>query len=232
MPSLSFDSKSTRLPRVIMIYFIIDIGLCIAYFINYLIESPYWRLTRVLDLGGESTLSSWYSSMQLFCIFILGSIFVYHNLQKNSKSLLLIFLPIIFLLMSIDEIVQFHEYLGYMSDILLQGGSRIGTSFSKTGIWMFVIGFPFLALFLLWAYLIKQIIFDNLANLRKIVIGMCILLSGALGVEALSNFVENSLYVAAVVFEEGLEMIGATFILWAVYDMALEYIPGMNQKNI
>lgn len=61
---------------------------------------------------------------------------------------------------------------------------------------------------------------------------MSILLSGALGVELLSNFVEQGLLVAEVAVEEGLEMIGATVILWSLYVMVLEDIPGIVQKNV
>lgn len=229
MPSLNFFYKSTRLPRLIKIYFLIDIGLCIAYIMNYLLGSPYSMLTRILDLNDETSLSSWYSSMQLFCIFILGAIFVYHKFRQNSKSLLLIPLPTVFLLMSIDESVQIHEWLGRKSDILFPWAK---TFFPETGIWMFLFGLPFFALFLLWAYSTKQYFSEKPFKLKKLVIGMCILLFGALGFESLSNFVENSLFVAEVVFEEGLEMIGATVILWSVYDMALEYIPGMDQNNV
>jgi hypothetical protein len=200
---------------------------------NHLAGSPFLKLTAIVDLGDERSLSSWYSSMQFFCIFILGAIFVYHKYRNDYKSFLLIPLPIIFLLMSIDESIQIHEWLGAKSDIFFSGGSRIGTAFHATGIWMFIIGIPFLALFLLYLYSIKTILSDKLFNLKMIIIGMCVLLSGALGLELLSNFIENKNYmVMAVLCEEGLEMIGATIILWSVYDMALEYMPCMDQKNI
>ena len=59
---------------------------------------------------------------------------------------------------------------------------------------------------------------------------MVIILSGALGFDLLGNFVENWQFVTEVVFEEGLEMIGATVILWSVYDMAVEYLPDIERK--
>ena len=134
--------------------------------------------------------------------------------------------------MSIDESVEIHEMLGRGSDIFLPGGDRDDSFFPETGIWMFLIGLPFLALFLLWAYSIKQVFSEKLFTLKKLVIGMCILLFGALVIESLSNFVDNGLLVAEITIEEGLEMIGATVILWAVYDMALEYLPDMDQNNV
>ena len=206
--------------------------LCIAYIINNLIGQPFWKLTSLLDLSGESSLAAWYSSTQFFCVFILSAIFTYHKIKQNSKSFPLIILPIIFLLMSIDESVQIHEWLGEKSDILFSDGSRIGTSFQKTGIWMFVFGLPFVALFLLWAYSLKHHFSDKPSSFKKLVIGMIIMLTGALGFEFLSNFVENSFWVIEVTFEEGLEMIGVTVMLWAVYDMAIDYMPNMDQKIV
>lgn len=208
-----------------MIFFLIDIGFCIAYIINYLIGQPFGILTRLLNLNSEDSLSTWYSSTQLFCVFILSALFSYYKIKQNNKSLILFIFPIIFLLMSIDESVQIHEWLGSMSDILFSSGHRKGTYFQKTGIWMFVIGLPFLALFLLFAHSLKQQISDKPSSLKKLVIGMLIMLTGALGFELLSNFTENTLLVIEVVFEEGLEMIGVTVMLWAVYDMAIDYLP-------
>ena len=93
---------------------------------------------------------------------------------------------------------------------------------------MIVFGLPFLAFFLLLAYSVKRHISDKPSSLRKLVIGMAIMLTGALGFELLSNFVENGYWDILTVFEEGLELIGVTVMLWAVYDMAIDYMPDMN----
>ena len=231
MLSLDFNSSSKRLPRLVMIFFLIDIGLCVAYVINDLIGKTHSKLTDILNLDAESSLSAWYSSTQFFCIFILSAIFSYHRIRKNRKSLLLIVLPIMFLLMSIDECVQIHEWLGAKSDILFPSGSRKGTFFQYTGIWMFVFGLPFLIFFLLLAHSLKQHISDKASSLKKLVIGMAIMLAGALGFELLSNFVAARFWFIEVTFEEGLEMIGATVMLWAVYDMAIDYIPNMGSER-
>ena len=232
MHSLNSVFLSIKLPSLIKIFFLIDLGLCIAYAVNYLAGQSYSKLTSLLNLDGEASLAAWYSSVQLFCIFIFSAVFSYHKIDRTKKSYLLIGLPVIFLLMSIDETVQIHEWLGEKSDFLLPGGSRNGTVFQETGIWMFLFGLPFLALFLIWVYVIREYLADKPASFIKLITGMMILLAGALGIELLSNFsVEANHYVTEVIFEEGLEMIGATVILWAVYEMAIEYIPGLVQDN-
>jgi len=224
MLPLSFNLISKRLPRAVMIFFLIDIGLCIAYIMNNLIGQPFWKLTSLLDLNGESSVAAWYSSIQFFCIFILSFMFSFHKIRENGKSFALIVLPIIFLLMSLDESVQIHEWLGDKSDILFSSGSRSESSFQKTGIWMFVFGIPFLALFLLTAFSLKSYYSDKPSAFGKLIIGMIIMLAGALGFETYSNFVGDIFWFIEVAFEEGLEMIGATVMFWAQYDRAIEYI--------
>ena len=130
MHSLNSVFLSIKLPSLIKIFFLIDLGLCIAYVVNYLAGRSYSKLTSLLNLDGEASLAAWYSSVQLFCIFIFSTVFIYHKIDRTKKSYLLIGLPVIFLLMSIDETVQIHEWLGEKSDFLLPVGSRNGTVFA------------------------------------------------------------------------------------------------------
>ena len=199
--------------------------------INNLIDEPFDKVTALLDLDGEKSFSSWYSSTQFFCIFLLWFFFCYKKLVDNRKSYPLFLLPLIFLLMSIDESVQIHEWLGVRSDALIDGGTRAGSSFPITGIWMFIIGLPFLILFLMFTHSIRHHFIDKLSSFKLMVAGMIIMLSGALGMEVLSNYVENQLLVVAVIVEEGLEMAGATVMLWAAYNMLQEYIPHADENG-
>ena len=96
---------------------------------------------------------------------------------------------------------------------------------------MFVVGLPFIVLFLLLAYWLKNHFSENTSRLKKLVIGMVVMLTGALGIEIISNFAEFGFLVIAVAFEEGLEMIGATIMLWALYDVTKDYLPSMNWKD-
>ena len=97
---------------------------------------------------------------------------------------------------------------------------------------MFVFGLPFLILFLMCIYLLKQYFSDKPSSLKKLVIGMILMLIGALGFETISNFVTGSFWYIEAVFEEGFEMIGVTVMLWATYDMAIDYMPDMDQRNV
>jgi hypothetical protein len=217
-------SPDWNIPPVVRIFLCLDIILCLTFVTNYLLGQPFSKPTALLDLNGENSLPAWYSSMQFFFIFLLAAIFVHHRFRLQGRHLSLVGLPALFLLMSIDESVMIHEYLGRRSDVLLAGGSRDGTMFQETGIWALVIGIPFLILFFLWLRSVKRYIAMPSA-VSKLAIGIGIMLGGALGCEFLSNFLGESLRIAELVCEEGFEMIGATVMLWAVYDMAEEYLP-------
>jgi hypothetical protein len=219
-----------RLPHIILVFFLIDIGLCTAYIFNYMIGQPHWKITILLDLSDEASLSSWFSSVQLFCVFILSAIFSYYKIKHNPKAILLIFLPLIFLSMSIDESVQIHEWLGAMSDRLLPSGNREETSFQTTGIWMIVVGIPFILFFLYLTISIRKFLSDKISSLNKLVAGMVIMLIGALGLELLVNFIDRDYWFIEIAIEEGLEMVGVTIMLWAVYDMATDFIMITDEK--
>ena len=223
-----------RIPLPIVIFFLIDIGLILMYVSYYGIATYYnkvdstgrfyMNLMRVVDLDGESSFAAWFSSMQFYTIFLLGSIFAYHQIIFKKSSLVILILPAIFLLMSIDEAVQIHEWLGGVSDVLFPSRTRFDTIFESTGLWMFVIGIPFLLFFLWFIHSIKKDLVLHSKSLKKLVLGMLIMLSGALGFEFLSNFADSHILILDIVMEEGLEMIGATIMLWAVYEMTIDYI--------
>ena len=82
---------------------------------------------------------------------------------------------------------------------------------------MFVIGVPFLIFFIALMCSIKKY-FDNKSYLL-ILFGMMIFLSGAIGVEIISNIVPRELYFIEVFCEELLEMVGVTIIFWGFYNL-------------
>ena len=209
-----------NIPNLVMILLLIDIGFCIVYIGNIIAGKPIDIFTTLVKLESEDSLSTWYSSIQLFCIFIFSSIFTYYHIKKKVINLHLLIFPAMFLFMSADEIVQMHEWLGVKSDYFFSLGNRRETPFPMTGIWIFTIGLPFLIFFLLYAYLLKINFPEYQSSIKKLIIGMLIMLSGALGLELLSNFIDARYWSVEVVLEEGLEMIGATIMLWAVYDVA------------
>ena len=217
----------TRAPIAIQTAIGIEIVFCLSYLLNIKFGRPYKKINSLLNLDGESSIATWFSSMQLFLIFILSFIFVIHKYKKNKNGLLfLLVFPSIFLLMSIDEVTQIHEWLGTLSDRLLPHNDRHSSLLNKTGIWMFVIGLPFTVIFIAYIKKLKlEFCKNHCPGYNKILFGMLILLLGALGIETLSNFVTNDIRVIQVAFEEGIEMLGATIILWGMLELTSDHFP-------
>jgi hypothetical protein len=216
-----------RIPPVILVFFIIDLALGLAYVVNYLAGQPIRMLTRLLDLNGECNLQSWYSSMQWFCVASMAGIFAYRNFSRSSRrSWLLVALALLFLAFSVDEVAQIHEGLGKRMDMMLPGGTRKNTPFSHTGIWMFVLGVPFIIFFGWLAYAARVYFRRAPGAYLKIVLGMAVFLTGAIGIEALSNLVvPGSAFDILENFVEEVvcEMIGSTIVLWGSYELLNEH---------
>jgi hypothetical protein len=222
------------MPQVIKPFLLIDMLLCVVYLANHMLGKPYSAITTLLDLDGEHGLGMWYSSMQLFCIFLLSFFFCYTKFRQDKKLLPLMILPLLFLLLSIDEAIQIHEWLGNQTDNLLVGHSRNNTPFKETGIWMFAVGIPFAIFFMAYADSIKHHFQSNQQAFKKLLLGMTIMLTGAIGMETLVNFISHEYSFFEVALEESLEMVGATIMLWAAYDMALDTLaahPGLLTKR-
>lgn len=213
-------------PTVVKILLGADLALAALYLINYQTGQRFDYLTRLVNLTGEANIPTWFSSAQWLGVAVLLGLFALRNFNaREFRSWLLFALPFIFCLLSLDEVAQIHEWLGVRSDRLLPGGMRAHSRFTATGIWMFVVGVPFVFLFFGFLASIRLYFRQSRAALEKLVLGMAVMLFGAIGVETLSNFVVvgSNLHVLQVVIEEFLEMFGATIVLWGSLDLLLSH---------
>ena len=209
-----------QLPGPVKCLLALDILFCLAYIATHLIapdqviDSKYWNLNH------EGSISTWYSMLKFLGIGIVSAVFVYRKMAEGRGSAVLWGLPAIFLAMGVDEIARLHEQIGKYSDVWLPGASRANTPFQETGIWMFIVGIPFIVFFLWWVYQLRKKLVGYGAEIKMMVLGVFLLLSGALGVELISNFLYSpSIQMVGILVEEGLEMLGATVIFWAVLRM-------------
>lgn len=215
-----------RIPVLVRWCFGIDLVLALAYLFDSLFGGVSWKLSELLHLEHESNLPTWYSSTQLFVVAAMLGLFAYRNFDRSRRrSWFLAVLPLVFLALSIDEIAEIHEWLGYKTDVLLPGGHRRNTWFWYTGVYMFLVGIPFLVFLLV---LIRSLsgYFGRVPGVtRKYLLGAVLLMGGASGVELVSNFVpvQSAAHVVQVFFEELLEMLGVTVWLWATHDLLLAH---------
>jgi len=198
--------------------------LIFSYVANHALGAPFYALTYWLDLNGEASFPTWYSVIQLACVAALAGLFAARNTHLTRVSTWpLLLLPLVFLALSIDELVQIHEWVGYKIDALLLGNGRENTLFPETGIWIFVFGIPFIVGFLGMLFILRRWLSTVPSVIPKIILGLVVLAIGALLIETLSNFTEKGSvwYHLEVVCEEGCEMLGVTIILWAFHDLLL-----------
>jgi hypothetical protein len=178
------------MPPLICLFVLLDMALGLAYLANALAGAPFRSVTFLLNLDKENNLPAWYASMQWFCVAALLGLFAAHHMSRAQwRSWLLVLFPLVFLALSLDEVVQIHEWLGRKSDLLLPGGSRENTQFPRTGIWMVIVGGPFLVFFVGLLFSLQTYFQHAPSAFVKVLLGMAIALIGALGVEILSNFV-------------------------------------------
>lgn len=224
----------SRIPPFIKIFFVADIIISLAYIGNNAIGKPSRFLTHMVKLSGEANLPAWYSSTQLFLIAVLLAAFTYEKFEKADRgSWILLFVPTVFFLLSLDEIAQIHEWVGLRSDVLLPFGDRKSSVFPRTGIWMFLIGPPFLGLMLfLWSR-VKQYVQGRPDVSRKFVVGFIVFLASATFGDLMGNFTVGN-EIANIfwnVSEETGEMLGVTIILWATYDLLIAHHFSLMSSN-
>lgn len=210
-----------------MAAFAIDITLAIAYLVGAVLGNPVDIVAKFIDLDRERSLPTWYASIQWFCVAaLLWGFAMGHVSRSKPSSWLLLLLPAVFVLFSLDEIAQIHEGIGVLLDNLGLIGPRGLGPLAKTGVWFIVIGIPFVIAFgvliaALWPYLR-----GSRRAFTKLVGGMALFMVGAIGVEALSNLVVAGSFLASlqVLVEETIEFVASTVVLWGSYELVRDTV--------
>jgi hypothetical protein len=153
----------------------------------------------------------------------------------SRASVALALLGFILVAMSLDEVAMIHEWVGGWID----GATRAGTALHYTGVWFLVIGAPFAAIMAVLLWRLRAALSAVPGTIAGLTTGLTVLLLGALGIEALSNFVfppelrgtRTSFppYLYTVTVEEGLELIGGSLVLWTASVFMLNHpsFPGL-----
>lgn len=215
-----FAEKHT-IKKIVGFFLVADIALSLAYLAN---KSAGDVFSRLFDLDGEGNIPAWYSSSQLLIVGLLLGLFACHHCSwRRIGSWPPIALALFFVLLSADEAAQFHEWAGVMSDAILLGDAG-DTVLDRMGTWMFTIGLPGVALALYLLHCARLWFRPAPGALAKLVAGMAIFAIGALGVEAIDNFLDHPASATAqVLVEETLEMIAVTVMLWGVLELLHAY---------
>jgi len=212
---------ANRLPLVVLL-FAIDLALATAYYANYLLGQPFGLLTLELDLNGEGNVPTWYASVKwAFAGLVFLGVAWPRFQPKRLSTYPILLVPLLCLLLSMDEVAQLHEQIGQRSDVLLPGGHRSGTLVSRTGIWMILLIPPACVLGVVGGLALAREYEPHRRILIRAGYAALAFVLAAGGVELLSNVVwpQPHLDVLQVLVEETGEMLAATAVCWAALDL-------------
>ena len=216
-------NNRAHIPSFIALLFIIDAALAVMFILNYWLGQPFEKANIFLDLDGEANLPTWFSSMQWLLCSCAWGLFAFRrfNPQKPSTWTLLTW-PSIFLLFSLDEVAQLHEWLGWKIGQIFFDGSRVHSFFWLTNMWMILLGIPFTIVIITLVRVSWRYFTERPGIPVKVCAGLFLFIVSAMGFEALSNIVAHAgnLPIFEVVFEESGEMASQTILLWAAYTLA------------
>lgn len=160
------------------------------------------------DMGEESTVPTWWSSVQLLLLAVLLVLLAITLRREGTQGKVLWVAALAFAFFSVDEVVMIHESItGFMKRF--EAVPRFPGDY---GIWILVYGVVGLVL-LVWAI-------PGLVALRRryrresigFAIGALIFIGGGVGVELVGYFTESR-----VLLEESMEIVGVAIMAWAVY---------------
>jgi hypothetical protein len=218
-----------RIPLLIALLFAADCALILIPVIDYAVGHPFQRLSNLFNLDAERTVPTWYSSIQWFCAGAMFGSFASHAWHRRMRGALCIAsVALACVVFSVDEIAEIHERLGFATDALLSGGTRDGTALWSTGLWPILIGIPATLAIAIVVRGTRHILLARAPRaLLLLVAGFIVMFTGALAVEMVANLVSadksSGAFLAQVVVEEGLEMIGVTLIAWSAYALLEAY---------
>ena len=220
-----------RIPLLIALLFAADLTLALIPIVDYAIGHPFGRLSALFNLDTESTIPTWYSSMQWFCAGAMFALFATHAwLSRMRGALCIVAIALACLTFSVDEIAEIHERLGAAADALMSGGTRHGSALWSTGLWPFVVGIPVIATLAVMVRGTRHIFLARAPRaLALLIVGFVVMFTGALvvelGAESAGRRVRRNgaWFPRRSSLEEFLEMLGVTLITWSASSLLQAY---------
>lgn len=233
-----------RIPLLIALLLAADLALALIPVLDYEAGHPFQRLSNLFNLDTESTIPTWYASVQWFCAGAMFALFATHALRTRMRGALSIAaLACACIVFSVDEIAEIHERLGSAADAFMSNGSRDGTALWSTGLWPFVVGIPVIAVLAVAVRGTRHIFLARAPRaLALLIVGFAVMFTGALVVELGANLLDAAAprggsFLAQVVVEELMEMLGVTLIAWSAssllhaYGFALKLPPATPERR-
>lgn len=174
----------------------------------------------ILDPDTEFSLYTWFSTFNLlFAASMLFFAGIEKWKSKQSFSIHVFLLSLIFLALAFDEALSFHEKIS----------GTVKSLFNASGVFYFAWVIPALALLLIGLILYLPFIWSLTPRIRyPMMLSAFIFLSGAVGMEMLAgpyvaqHGVETLTYRLMANLEETLEGLGIAVFIWSILSMRQE----------
>lgn len=221
-PTLSLFFSKQHAKTVFQLLILLEVALIALYLMDHLFLL-FSKSHHIIDLDGETNFPSWFSTIQLFFIGFLLFIQLFKVPQLKYISLpFVILISLSFMFLSLDETIQFHERFPF-GLVPLDWLPRFKDNF---GSWIPVYVMMTATFLIVFSKIIKNLWQVYRKELTIFFIGMFLFLLGGVVIEIISIeqlfFNKTSkAYLVEVAMEEGLEMIGASFMLYASLLLAL-----------
>lgn len=232
--SALFD-MTDRVPLFVIALVLIELILGLSHVLFVGLFPIHDSVSQFFNLNEEGNLPAWFSSIQLFCISALLSLFFLGKRAIGIPAWGMLLGSLGFLFLSLDEGGKVHERVGTVLDAFVLGQATTLQEITHnnhgelllpvTGYWMFFLGPLALAAFFVWWKSIKHFLQVCPAGRNKILFGTLIFLGSATIPEILANFVVGNLFAmhAEILVEELGEMLGMTVCLWGVFDLCITH---------
>ncbi len=212
--TLSISPKRVALVLTIVVIGLSIVSLAGQFSRHILGHGSLFGLVRLFNVGEDSNIPTWYSSITLlFCSLLLAFIATSQKIARARYILHWKVLSAIFLYLSIDEVAMIHE----------NADAMLGSSISRTGFlhygWV-AVGVPLTLIFVV-SYLKFLAHLPRKTRLLFFVAGT-IFVSGAIGAEMFAGRYddlygyENMTYAMITAVEEFCEMFGIVVFIYAL----------------
>jgi len=220
----SLINPAPRLRSSLILLFGVDLVLGAAYGINFAVGAPWPSFTRNVDLDAESNAATWYASTLWVLAGLLFLVAVLPRLDRRRISTyLLLLMPAVCLVCSLDEVAELHEGFANHADRWFLATSRIGTPWSHSGVWVFLLA-PVAALLAGAAIRVlgREFGFGRPGVFLAALAWAGLLLSGG-GAELVSNLTWKlpGPNMVEVLVEETGENLAVTLLCWAALDLVV-----------
>ena len=220
--------SSRRLLRILLSIFAILVvaHLCLQSLRFWSGDHFLHGLLAAFSLGAEQNFPTYFSTFVLLgCSAMLGVIGIGETGEEGHGTIYWFALALIFLFLSMDEMMMIHERLTEPVRAL------VGDSYAPHYAWILPYGLMLVAIGIAYARFLFRL--PRRTALLFVVSGV-LYVSGAIGFETMSGVIssevgnKNVTYVALQTIEEILEMIGAIFFLYALADYAERKFVSLN----